>query len=106
MAATTQTTTKKRKKTTAEKLAEQDLKTQADEITRILGHTCELLDSLLVETGAPEATNPVIDRMKAYLDRRGIVAEDPAWIVKMRRTVTAYLTRRSRERGEDAFSID
>jgi hypothetical protein len=97
--------TKRKKKTTAEKLAEQDLKAQADEITRIIAHTCELLDDLyLGET--PETTWPVIERMKAYLDRRGIVAEDPAWIVKMRRTVTAYLARRARDRGEDAFSID
>lgn len=95
---------KRKKKTTAEKLAEQDLKAQADEITRIIGNTCDLLDSLA--EAPPEKAEPIIDRMKAYLDRRGIVAEDPAWIVKMRRTVTTYLARRSRERGEDAFSID
>jgi hypothetical protein len=98
-------TKSRRKKSTAEKLAEQDLKAQADEITRIIEHTCSLLDDMLLDGTKFDQATPVIDRMKAYLDRRGLVAEDPAWIVKMRRTVTAYLVRRSKERGEDAFSI-
>lgn len=98
----------RKKQTRAEQLAEQDLKAQGDEIARIIGHTCDLLDKLLVAAapGLPDSTEPVIERMKAYLDRRGAVAEDPVWIAKMRKTVTSYRTRRARLRGEDVFSID
>jgi len=97
-----------KKLTTAERLAEQDMKAQADEIARIVGATCDLLNMLL-EAAAPNipaGTDPVIERMKAYLDRRGLTSEDPSWIAKMRKTVTMYRTQRARLRGEDVFSID
>jgi len=96
-------TTTTKQKTTTEELAAQDLKTQADEITRILAHTCDLLDALIASDRFPmDDVAPIIERMKAYLDRRGPVSEDPAWIVKMRRTVKAYTARTD----SDAFSID
>jgi hypothetical protein len=94
--------------TRAEQLAEQDTKAQADEIARIIGTTCDLLNTLLdaAEPNMPVGTEPVIERMKAYLDRRGVTAEDPSWIAKMRKTVTRHRTQRARLRGEDVFSID
>jgi hypothetical protein len=98
------------RKTTAKKLAEQEAKAQADEITRIIGTTCDLLDTLLADTNGShmpaQGTAPIVERMKAYLDRRGPVAEDPAWIAKMRRTVRDYGVQRGRLRGEDAFNLD
>jgi len=100
---------KSRKKTTEQKLAEQENKAQADEIARILTETCSLLDDLLVRSkpALPESpTEPVVDRMQAYLDRRGVKAEDPPWVAKMRRTVTGYRVQRARLRGDDAFNID
>lgn len=98
----------RKKKTSAAKLAEQEAKAQADEITRIIGTTCDLLDGLLAQAkpDMPKGTDPIIDRMKAYLDRRGVVAEDPSWISKMRSTVTGYAVQRGRLRGEDAFRLD
>lgn len=98
------------RKTTAKKLAEQEAKAQADEITRIIGTTCSLLESLLLATGGLHMPQrealAIVERMKAYLDRRGPVAEDPAWIASMRRTVRDYGVQQGRLRGEDAFNLD
>ena len=98
---------RKKKPTKAEQLAEQTAKTQADEIARMIGYTCDLLDSLLMPNAdAPAATILVVERMSAYLDRRGAVADDPMWVTKMRRTVTRYGVHRARRNGEDAFNLD
>ena len=93
---------------TTKRLAEQEAKAQADEIARIVGATCDLLNRLLLEArpNMPPNTGPVIERMRAYLDRRGTVTEDPAWVAKMRRTVHHYSLQRDRLRAEDIFKID
>jgi methionyl-tRNA synthetase len=98
----------KKKQTKAEQLAEQDAKTQADELARIISHTCDLIDLLLVaaKPQLPADTEPIVERMQAYLDRRNITAEDPSWIAKMRKTVTSYRAQRARLRGEDMFNLD
>jgi hypothetical protein len=98
----------KKKQTKAEQLAEQDAKAQADELARIIGCTCDLLDRLLAaaKPQLPADTEPIVERMKAYLDRRNLTAEDPSWITKMRRTVTSYRTQRARLSGEDMFKLD
>jgi hypothetical protein len=99
----------RKKKTTTEKLEEQEKKTQADEITRIISETCALLDDMLTKANPdlPKApTAPVLARMQAYLDRRGVKPEDPAWIARMRKTTKNYRLQKAHSRSEDAFDLD
>jgi hypothetical protein len=71
-------------------------KAQADDLSRIIGAACDLVDLLLgsgADVSLPLAlvsrlTRPVTDKMRAYLDRRGKTSEDPWWVSKMRATVT------------------
>jgi len=92
---------------TSESLEDDRQKAQADEIVRILGSTCDLLDAMLEESPIPpKKSDAVIDRMKAFLDRRRPEVEDPNWIVRMRQTVDAYLTQRARANEDDAFTLD
>ncbi len=72
------------KKASKKQQAELHTKTQADEVARILSLTCDWM-------GVAVAPPELLQRMRAFLDRRGPAsASEPEWIAKMRRTVAAY----------------
>lgn len=76
------------KKPAPAKRAERRAWALADELARALVATCDLLDEF--QGDGPMSARAVIERMQAYLDRRGGAGKQPPWVLRMRRTVARY----------------